>query len=768
MRTTFIIILGFFLLLSPLQMRSSGENVFLFSSSNHHLDSLRSSLSDVVVVADSDPFYSILCTSIACWYEQSTNTTALLPFLVSQKNNLTCAQTRFLHTCYPPTNNTILVVGEHLMSSYPTIEIVGSAPEVAISLATYVFTTAPSVLILPYTTVDAYKLSLLSAPLASYLNMPILIADDNDEELQNVCTQLHTIHAFVVGNTTVNLSNVTITRLRDEEAIHDAVLSVIKDQFGAINYMTMTNPSDVISPAVLNTTQQTISDHIINKKIIILSRELDILGNDSRKYPIQVPDGIQHVRISGELLQKSVSSLGRFSVVSPLLFMTLTDSDGHVVAYANSLGYENGKTYLETLICNSSGEYWLSISVYHGFKGGFFLQRGVSFVNLDVILNVTMTGLNSPHLPVIPHLSSLAPYLTAAHGGLIIANASWELTDSVYATAAQGSGSGPWYNEALHPFVNEKVNRTVQQLEGILTILDEHDLLSGYLNGPAWLAILADTTMIPMYYYSPSQGGIPEKGLPSDNPYTLSQNLSVGRLIGWDVQDVSVLIARTFFYETVCGAPENPEDWHHRFSFVFGEGFGETGGLFHQVPYAKEIRQYGFNSRVYGIFRNSRQFIEMFDVFTGANYIEYLGHGDWFWLPASFYGFDMYSKAVDVAHVKDWVFERPSVFLTSACLMGRTDGLPPEMTIGLTLLHAGCNGFVGATRETGQESGLSVLENHLIVDNWSVGEALRGEKRTDTELPTFYVRVLYGDPAFNPYEPQHRFSIQGRPVFLHP
>jgi len=126
---------------------------------------------------------------------------------------------------------------------------------------------------------------------------------------------------------------------------------------------------------------------------------------------------------------------------------------------------------------------------------------------------------------------------------------------------------------------------------------------------------------------------------------------------------------------------------------------------------------------------------------------------------------DSYSKAFDVAHVKNWVYDKPSIFLSSACLMGRTDGLPPQMNIGLAMLHAGCNGFVGATRETGQESGLTVLENHLIVDDWSIGEALRGEKQIDTEPPTFYVRMLYGDPAFNPYEPMNGFSSQGRPRF---
>jgi hypothetical protein len=642
----------------------------------------------------------------------------------------------------------------------------GSAPSVAITLATSVFTTAPTVLIIPYDTVDAYQLSLLAAPLASYLNIPILIFDDNGAVLQTVCTQLQTTHAYLVGNITLNLSNVTVTSLPNEPVITDTILTVIKDQFGSINYLTMTNPSDVIPPAVINTTSITLSDHITNKKIILLGKEFDIVGNDTRNYSISVPDCLIRIQISGEIFPKYGLLFRRFSPVVPLLFMTLIDARGQIVAYANSMGYDIGKTFIETLCCNASGLYTLQIKVYNGIKGGFFVQRGISCVDANITVMVALSTLSSPHLPLIPKLSSLAPYLAAAHGGLIIANTSWELTDDSYTSAAHGSGAGPWYNESLHLFTNTKVNTTVQQLKKTLEYLDAHALLSGYLDGPAWLALLADTTMIPMHYYGPSDEDIPDRGLPSDNPYTLNQSLSVGRLVSWDVQDVSVLIARTFFYETLCGEPEGSDDWHSRFHFVFGEGYSETGGIFHQIPYAKEISDYRFTSKVYGDFRNSRQIAELFDVYTGANYLEYLGHGDWFWFPASLYGFDIYSKAVDVAHAKDWVYEKPSIFLSAACLMGRTDGLPPQMNIGLAMLHAGCNGFVGATRETGQESGLTVLENHLIVDDWSVGEALRGEKRIDTELPTFYVRVLYGDPAFNPYEPQHGFSNQGRPILL--
>jgi hypothetical protein len=767
MKTQVALFLGLLLLLSTIQAQSNTQDDAtcpLAEIPNER--STRFSVADAVIVSDNNPFFSLLSTSIACWYDNVGNTTGLIPLLVQHDGNLTSAQTRFLESYFSSNNHSLLILGEHLNTSYPATEILGSPPAVALTLATSVFTIAPSVLIIPYDTEEAYQLSLLATPLASYLSMPILIYDHNDAALQTVCNQLQTTQAYVIGDITLNLTNVTMMPLTSEEAITTTVLDVIKEQFGVINYLTMTNPSDVIPPAVINTTKIQITDHISNKKIIILNKEIDVLGNDTREYGISIPEGINQVHISGEILQKERPFFERFSPIVPLIFMTLTDTQGKVVTYANSMGYDFGNTYLETLTCNASGDYTLQVKVFNGIKGGFFIQRGISLFDADINITATIATLGNPHLPLIPNLSSISPYLTAAHGGLIIANTSWELTDASYASAAQGSGAGPWYNESLHPFTNTKVNATVQQLNRTLGALDTHGLLSGYLNGPAWLAILADTTMIPMYYYGPSQEDIPDRGLPSDNPYSLNQNLSVGRLIGWDVQDVSVLIARTFFYETICGQPENLDDWHYRFSFVFGEGFSETGGIFHQIPYAKEIRNYGFSSKVYGDFRNSRQITDLLHVYTGSNYIEYLGHGDWFWFPASLYGFDMYSKAVDVAHAKNWVYLKPSIFLTSACLMGRTDGLPPEMNIGLAMLHAGCNGFVGATRETGQESGLTILENHLIVDNWSLGEALRGEKRVDAEPPSFYVRVLYGDPAFNPYEPQNGFGDQGRSVFI--
>jgi hypothetical protein len=732
----------------------------------YHFNSNRKLIQDAIIIPDSDPFFGIIGSYIACWYDKDNNSTGLLPLIVKHNEKLTDNQERFLNQYLINKPKKLLVLGQKLQSEYETTEILGSSPSVAITVVTQVFTNVSNVLIVPYNTEDAYELSIIASPLASYLNIPILIYDNNQLEILEVCNALNTSNAIIIGNIQLTLPNITTTILKTAEEIQNIVISTIKDRFNNINYITLTNPSDTILSQITKSNETIFTDHIRNIKLTILGREINIIGTGVKQYNVTIPNGINQVKIFGNITRKNRKIMDIINPIDPIIYMTFYDPQGNIISYSNSMAYKIGQTLVETLTCNAPGNYLLVFKVYNGIKGGYFLQRGLSVVNTDFEISINISTLEKPHMPIISNLSMIASYLTSAHGGIILADSDFEITNNNYAIFANGSSAGPSYNESLHNFTNQKVNYTIGQLENTLSLINNHSILDSYLNGSAWLAILADTNMIPMYFYGPSQIGLPEKGLPSDNPYSLNWNLSVGRIIGWDIQDVSLLVCRTLFYQDLCGEPTRPRDWHNLFSFIFGEGFGETGGLFHQVPYSFEIRKYGFKTRVFGDFRNSRQISMLLKTYTGSNYIEFLGHGDWFWFTPSIYGFDYYSKAIDVAHASNWVFSKPSIFLSSACLMGRVDGIPPQMNIGLAMLHAGCNCFVGSTRETGSEAGLTTFENHMIVDNFSVGEALRGEKKVDQELPTFYVRTLYGDPAFNPYEPNNGFSSQGRPVLI--
>ena len=726
------------------------ENTFL------SVNSVRNTIEDIIVIPSNNPLFGIIGSYVSCWYN-SEEEYGLKPMIIHNNGQFTDLQKLFFDQYFAEKNGSILALGEQVQTGYETNEILGTATDVSIETATYIYSSASTIIIIS-NDLENYQLSLTAGPLASYLDVPILIFENNTNEILNVCNDLNATDAIIIGDIQLDLPDINITTLETSTDIQNMILSTINSKFGKINYITLTNPSDTIPPYIISSNKTTISEHISNVKITILSREYDIKGLDSKEFTINVSEGINRIQIYG-----NITSI-KPNFVDPIIFISLYDPIDNLVAYSSSLAFDVGSAYLETLITNASGEYTLVAKIYNGIKGGFFSQRGISIVDSDFDISYSISNLEKPHLPYISNLSITASYLTAAHGGIILADSQFELTDESYAEAADGYSSGPWHNENLHNFTNEKVWYVVDQINNTLDMIDEFEMLNDYLEGPAWLAILAGTNMIPMYYYSPSQPGLLEKGLPSDNPYSLNWNLSVSRVIGWNVEDVSLMIAKTLFYSDICKTPTEENNWHDKFHFIFGEGYGETGGLFHQIPYSRKIREYGFDSEVFGDLRNGRKYAELFNVYTGSNYIEYLGHGDWFWFPSSLYGFDMYSKAIDVAHAKDWIYEKPSIFLTSACLMGRIDGISPRNNIGLSMMHAGCNAFVGATRETGQEAGLEPFENYLILDDYSIGEALRGEKRIDKEPPTYYVRVLFGDPAFNPYEPNNGFSSQGRPV----
>ncbi len=749
----FVSVSVFFQPVAPMQPISEG-----------HLPSasmLSSTFSDVIAISDTNPSYSILGSSAACFY--TNDASVLKPLLIFHNKSFSEPQHRFLRE-YATKEIQILSIGDTVTSPYHTLSLQGSPVEVSIQLATYLFSNVSSAIIIPIADSLSYELGLQISPLASYLHIPILFYDDDHLVLQETLDTLQISTLYLIGNVpSVYFTSYQHIALPTSEKIQGVLLSVIKERFGTLRYITLTNPSDIITPTLERIDTQMFSYDITSIQCIALGKLYEIQGLDTIHQNITVPSGIVHLTCHATITSLD-GPMTRIPECTPVIYMTITDPTEDKVSYSQSSGYDNGRAFGFTFIVDKPGTYTVVAKVFHGFRGGFFSHRGISIVDAQLNLTVIQKIQETAHFPLVPLLSMNAPYLTSAHGGILLGSDSWQITTNEYPTIAQGLSTGPWYNETLHEFNNEKVNQTISCLLHNLSIVEENNLLEEYLSGPAWLAIMADTNMIPMYYYQPSQSGLLDKGLPSDNPYSLNHSLSVGRIIGYDVSDVSVLLCRTFFYEQLCGNLSEDDSWHNSFSFIFGEGYGETGGIFHQIPYSREITKYGFSPIVYGDFRNSRQAAERLGTYTNSNYIEYLGHGDWFWFTPSLYGMNLYGQAIDVAHAKEWIYKHPSVFLTSACLMGRIDGLYPYMNIGLTMLHAGCNAFVGSTRETGQESGLTTLENHLIVDNLSLGEALRGEKQIDQEIPTYYVRTLYGDPAFNPYEPNNGFNNQGRPM----
>ena len=653
----------------------------------------------IILVSDSDAFYTLIATPLS-FHEGK------LPILLF-KENLTHQHERFINSY---NGNSFIVIGNHIDANYPKQEFVGAPAHISIKIAEKFYGNSKFVVILPY---EQYNLSLIATPIACYLDAPVLVYDGNDNEIENVCKHLNADEIIGIGN--VSIGNI---HLKNESQIYGYIHSIKN-----VGYVALTNPDDELPLRIISRNNIHLNGHITNVKIILFAKEFNLIGNDEKIFYIDIPDGINRI--------EAYINISKHDSTPYIIFATLYDENGKLATYSSSFAYSNQKCYIDTLSINNKGKYKLIVKVYHGIKGGYFSQRGISIANVDFNVDLKITKLAHACISSL-HASKLAPYLACSHNGIVIES---RIATKEYEKIANHTTGGAWNNKFLQKFVNCQVNKTV-------------DKLKKFIGNASMVAIVGDSNMVPMFYYNGSNDTSVGLGIPSDNPYYLNFSVAVGRIIAWDSIDASLLISRNIFYNKIAHG-----SWMKNFTFIFGEGFGETGGIFHQIPYSKIVKQYGFNARIFGDLKNDREALEKYNAFD-ANYIEYEGHGDWFWMFSSIYGFNYLNKVVDVSHVKNYEL-KPSIVLTAACLMARVDGIPLKENIGLAFIHAGANAFIGATRETWKEAELELIENNLIKNDTSIGFAIQHAKVYD-EPPTKYARVLYGDPAFNPYEPNRK------------
>jgi len=487
--------------------------------------------SDVIIIPDTNPYYAIIASSISCYYTNEKNE-ILKPLLIINKSELNEKQKIFIKSFNDESK--LLSLGiETTNHSFQSTSIIKTPIDLSLHLLTQ-FNNNNQALILPYDKGNGYELSLIACPISNYLNIPIILYENNSEIIKNSLIENEITNLYIVGNITNDFNDqFNVISLKTKIEIQNKVLEIIKQRFGKINYLTVTNPSDTKPMDIINQTTNEKTITINNTKIIIFGKSIDIKGSDSASINFQIPDGLNQIQIYANI-SKSINPLSNILKINSFISINLKNTENNTIAYSNSAGFKKDCSYIETITNNASGLYELNIQLFNGFKGGYFSHRGLSIHNSEIKIKLIVNEMKSPHYLLISKLSMMAPYLTAAHGGIIIADPNFELTTDDYQSISNGFSTGPWYNEELHTFNNEKVNYTKDKIIQNLNLIDNHEMLDDYLNGSAWLALLGDTNMIPMYYYQPSQPGLVEKGLPSDNPYSLNESLSIGRLISYE------------------------------------------------------------------------------------------------------------------------------------------------------------------------------------------------------------------------------------------
>ena len=732
---------------------------------------------DLVEVPSDNPMTAVVAAPLACWYDISDGSTPIYPLLVRGSDG----EKRFREYTGR---------GSSLDVSFRRSEAFRTSRQLALDS----FSSSAGMMLVTGED-EGYSLALMAAPVASYLNIPIIVADHytGSNDIREIYDSLGGRYTIAVGPDAASLAvdaGVDRIVLKDDVGVIDAAAEVVANRFGTLNYMTMTNPMDTEGMDVLEDVSALQVQDVDSVFVDTSSVDIDVVGESIKVHTIDVPEGVVNIRIYINFTDINANPLDplKDSVgVDPLIFATLRDQEGRLVADAPSFSAGTGRNYLETLSVENGGQYELTVRVYYGVKGLSTLwgtSFGISRISGSYEVDSHCLVLGSTNYPLYEGHSMMAPYLSASRGGLVLSDGDFSLYNDEFMEAAEGFGTGPWYERELLEGARRRTLSNVGKLEAALDVMDEHGLKDPYLEGRGWLALLGGGNMIPMYYQEkdPSweEDPIWGEGWATDLPYSLNLSLSVGRPLGRTVSDLSALLARTLFYEeytegfidALTSEYGNGGSWKDHFHFLAGEGGGRTGWLFHQNEFARTVQQHGFISEVYvQDYENDRQTMVAKGAYERANYFEMILHGDWSWFVPELNGIDRYSTGVKVTDLiedsADWELG-PSVFNSGVCLLGRIGGLRPEQSITQAFFKAGINGFFCATRSTGQDAKAGPIEEALLFDDLSMGEAIRKDKRDNTAPPTYYVRTLYGDPAFNPYEPENGYSDQGRPTLLAP
>lgn len=416
-----------------------------------------------------------------------------------------------------------------------------------------------------------------------------------------------------------------------------------------------------------------------------------------------------------------------------------------------------------TLVCGNLGgykdTYFLSSlddvhTICVEFLKGYF--GGVSYITIT-----NSEDVYSQH--GIAGISCLASYLSASREGLVL-NCPFE---RLPANTFQMEG------QAIADAASNSNQLIKTEFEKLLTNMESYGVYSRYVNQAPYLAILGDPYSIPFYYFeNPDPSIYPSSDdawIATDDYYAdLDEDpyhveLAAGRVLALSTQGVAALISRSIFYDQYMSCWEADSrvndlencEWKDTAYVAKGDDWNgamwvSTSDYWVEVNYLR-VQGYTVHTtqrRATGATVSQG----ILHYYSSSSMIYVMAHGS----PDSYQMVD----SVESSEVRGWEMG-PSVQILTSCSAARTDVPDIENTISLTFIEVGTNAYIGGTRteNAGASPTLSsyAIESMVSSDE-SVGIACRDAKNKymegrDDNYEESAIRILYGDPAFNPYQP---------------
>ena len=553
-------------------------------------------LPTAITVSYTDPFYPLIATPLAVHYN-SEGTKEAIPLYVENLENPSAAVTKVRSQLYTYNFNNYLIDDSK------------SAKEVSLEIAQNFWKNSEAAILIENTECG-YSLGLIATPIASYLSIPVIVTDDIDYKVTEVLRSLDVKKTIVCGE---NLQGYGDTlKFNNVDEIVDAQIQILTKKFGDINYLTLTNPADAYTPEVLDSTEK-------------------YFGEKSEDWSFTIPKDYTYalVKIESNADMPISFTIGAdLKDIHPVLQQQEMIDGGHAMGIRDAKG-------------NIVGYNFYRESVVYGRGGVTYKIYGPT----DASALVTIEKLENPVYPMMKGLSTLAPYLTAFHQGLIFGKPDFAFTANDNIRNENGQKLPgfymPRYNQELTTISNKHVydnihmplNDVLAKIAGMSlgekTYVGDLEYLRDYFDKKEFsIAIVGDPTVIPQYIYqnllepfgdingdgiddtayNMGGGGTPSdtiygnidpvkydwsnkaQDIYSDFPYM--ENV-VGRIAAWDAQDANAIVLRSLFYNDII---ESMEGWKNNFAILIGDGVD------HQKPLIRHTLEKWFG--VFSLIKN--------------------------------------------------------------------------------------------------------------------------------------------------------------------
>lgn len=818
--------------------------------------------SSMVIARTSSPYFALIGTPIALYYENSKKVAN--PLLVQDENNPARGVARFMDSY--GSNSTYNLPESNLTSGDITSKVLYSES----IKASEKFWEESDGVILITNDQDGYNMGIIVAPLASYLNIPIFVLSDMNEKIADTLGDLGVKYSIICGNTDGFKKTMRFESV--EEAI-DVVQKIIESGRGEnseVSYIALANPLDIHFPEVLDTLRHSFEGEVEHTETGSSANPGASGKNAPRDY-FTIPSDYTYARVTVdtkmELKNHDIPGYNSDSTGDRIYTYIGTDLDEDGVILNDEDSEEDELNFFDPSLAygyhqNSNGTWYAhghTVRPMINAQGIHSIQVLASIPSLlpmeeqkaRFIVNIKVENLEDANFPLMNNISSLAPYLAAFRNGVVLAKPEYKIHTPNY---LENPDCGePDTNEELMLDANKKATKIKKDLNWLvgkiankpidtdedISMLAQHYAEKMHEN-PLFVGIISDPNMIPWFYFpgghpafEPYEGaGIPGDLFysdidmhPDDPPYELngelpSAELPIGRVSGWDAQDVSALLGRTFFYNDIIDSFSglyglNP--WKSSALVTFGSEPPVESTISAHIKIANMLTDAGFyvdTTRLNELSRRSFGLdltgLETYQLYEQSSFIFFCAHGFYYWyvpsaqesVVATDGGFFKIKGtgaggAFDVSHVKDMDFG-PSIIFGSSCVTGKIDGIPARNALSQAFLHAGFNTYIGASRlsygtlvPTPDPNSDEHLGNYLgslfysylsggvyydksgqkhesPYENLTTGQALAFAKNvfiqnkgldgggaSDTTFEEFNIM---GDPAFNPYEPNHEGS----------